>query len=613
LNLKDLRPTLEDFDRSGWEQVVEEANARLCDRYSDAFAIRAVQLEARDIRASGSLALLACVTSFHLNLQDRQNPFRPIIHSDLANEHLDVLKHLLPRVVDPELHSRVADVLWIKTRPREYQLATEAVKGYLASYSALVGEHSVAAAERLERAFQLAASLGKQQELFGQVARHAENALRALDPKDASYLSHRIMWLLLDFGIGEASIWVAEAENRALRAQNQHTWHWARAFWMLKARWDQQLNDIEAQEKSRIAIAETYVQEAEAEIGGDNTSLFKVAFLLQKAIAAYRLAPSACKREQELHLRLLSIQKESTNELQMIPHDGVDLSGCAEQARASVQGKTLQEAISYFVGLHAQPNYLRIRKGAEEAIKHHPVNFMFPTWYLDLDGRITSNRPPLPANDSNVIEAVTLAEIYRAMQQEREINVIGLIEPIRRQIVLEHNIRPDAIAAAIHFSPFVPEDHVYQIAHGLYYGFAGEFLAATHILIPQIENCVRHVLHQSGIVTSSLSSEGTQESFNLNRLLYLPEVPEIFGDRVVFDMRGLLVEKVGPNYRNVVSHGMLPDALYFIGREAIEAIYLWWLMLRLCLVPLLTLEQHRGETNAPGTEGCGAEGSDAPL
>ena len=229
----------------------------------------------------------------------------------------------------------------------------------------------------------------------------------------------------------------------------------------------------------------------------------------------------------------------------------------------------------------------------------HPRSFLFSGVNIDSEGRVTANRPSMLTDDQNAIEAAKLAEIYADMNREREMRVIGLIEPTRRQILLEHNMRPQEIASVIHFSPFVPEGHVYQVVDGLYYGLIGEFLAAAHILIPQIENSVRYILNQRGVLTSILISEGTQENLNLNRLLYLRETREIFGEENVFDMRGLLVEKVGPNLRNEISHGMLSDSHFFLRREVI---YLWWLVWRLCLVPIFISEQAQEETAEPSGE-----------
>ena len=593
MNLADAKPTLADFDRSGWEQVAERAEVRVCDRYHYLFSGKAREL-ATDTGASSALILLAVVTSFHMNLQETQQPFRPIlitptgrsaVPDDLTREHLEVLESLTLKITDPELLSRVLDVLWI--RQRKYQMAQQAVEAYLGSASNLLAQHPVPAAERLERALQLSATLGKQGDLFAKVSRYAEDTLRSLSPDDSPYLPHRIMDLLLRFGIGNAAVWVADAEARAAQAERQRDLYWARAFWELKAVWDHRLGDNEAEERSRIAIAETYVQEVEAEASSDNPSFFSAALSLQQAIEAYRLIPNTAKRQRELHRRLLELQKKSTSELQTITHE-VDLSEPAEYARTSVQGKSLRDALFHLALLPAQPNYPRIRKRVEERIVKHPLLFIFSGMNLDSEGRVAANRPSMLTDDQNAIEGAKLAEIYGEMNREREMRVIGLIEPTRHQILLENNVRPQDIASVIRFSPFVPENHIYQITDGLYYGLTSEFLASAHILIPQIENSVRYVLNHHGVITSTLSSEGIQENMNLNRLLYLQQTREIFGEENVFDMRGLLVEKVGPNLRNEVSHGMMSDGHFFRGREAI---YLWWLVLRLCLVPVLISEQ----------------------
>src|SRR5436305_11791656 len=121
----------------------------------------------------------------------------------------------------------------------------------------------------------------------------------------------------------------------------------------------------------------------------------------------------------------------------------------------------------------------------------------------------------------------------------------------------------------------------------------GDFLSASHILIQQIENSLRYILHKAGAVTSSLTSEGTQESFNLNKLLYLPAAKQLFGLDAIYDMRGLLVEKVGSNLRNDMAHGLLSDGNFF----ASDVVYLWWITLRMCLLPIV-LHEHEASAEA---------------
>ena len=69
---------------------------------------------------------------------------------------------------------------------------------------------------------------------------------------------------------------------------------------------------------------------------------------------------------------------------------------------------------------------------------------------------------------------------------------------------------------------------------------------------------------------------------SLDVLLRMPETTEAFGDDIVFELRGILTEEFGSNLRNLMAHGLLMDGECYA--PAIE--YLWWLLLRLCVIPL---------------------------
>ena len=75
-----------------------------------------------------------------------------------------------------------------------------------------------------------------------------------------------------------------------------------------------------------------------------------------------------------------------------------------------------------------------------------------------------------------------------------------------------------------------------------------------------------------------VDSDGTQQERDINQLLWLPELETIFGVDILFDLRGILIERFGHNLRNEVAHGLIPEGVFY--REASE--YLWWLILRLC-------------------------------
>ncbi len=109
------------------------------------------------------------------------------------------------------------------------------------------------------------------------------------------------------------------------------------------------------------------------------------------------------------------------------------------------------------------------------------------------------------------------------------------------------------------------------------------FLTATHLLIPQLESSVRYVLSRSGVIVSKLDSLGTQEEKDLGALLYEPRLEELLGEDLVFDLQGLLVERFGINLRNKMAHGLMKHDEF----PSPIVLYLWWLVLRICLIYVL--------------------------
>ena len=79
-------------------------------------------------------------------------------------------------------------------------------------------------------------------------------------------------------------------------------------------------------------------------------------------------------------------------------------------------------------------------------------------------------------------------------------------------------------------------------------------------------------------MTSTLEADGTQKERDLNQLLWIPELEEIFGPDTTFDLRGILIERFGHNMRNESAHGLMPEGAFYQA----ASVYLWWLVLRLC-------------------------------
>jgi hypothetical protein len=173
--------------------------------------------------------------------------------------------------------------------------------------------------------------------------------------------------------------------------------------------------------------------------------------------------------------------------------------------------------------------------------------------------------------------------MFRNAQIHRQTYVQVFIEPMREVINQEHRVTINDFLPIVSNHPFVPfgREHIY--AQGLHAGITGDFLASIHLLVPQVENSIRHLLQQMGEITSGFSSSGIQDERSLNITIYLPELKALLGEDLVFDLQGLLVERFGQNLRNRMAHGLMNTEMFF----SVEAVYFWWLVLRICFIPVV--------------------------
>ena len=146
-------------------------------------------------------------------------------------------------------------------------------------------------------------------------------------------------------------------------------------------------------------------------------------------------------------------------------------------------------------------------------------------------------------------------------------------------------------------NPLVPPHREGFFARGLHAGLTGDFLVACHLLVPQVEHAIRFVLNERCVITTTMSSEGIQEERDLRQLLELPKLTELLGADLVFDLKGLLVDRFGANLRNLLAHGLLELGHFY----SQQAVYLWWLALRMCCLPII-VQMERSQSEGPSPD-----------
>jgi hypothetical protein len=156
---------------------------------------------------------------------------------------------------------------------------------------------------------------------------------------------------------------------------------------------------------------------------------------------------------------------------------------------------------------------------------------------------------------------------------------LNFIVPACDQICSEHTVTLEDLSFVFHENSFIPKGREPLYTQGLIAGLKGNPVIAAHLLIPQVENSLRHILKQNGSITSK--RETIQDDFLLHEVLSSTDLMSILKEDIIFTLKGLLVERMGSNLRNEICHGLLDYQCFFTS----ELPYFWWLTLHLCLVP----------------------------
>jgi hypothetical protein len=271
------------------------------------------------------------------------------------------------------------------------------------------------------------------------------------------------------------------------------------------------------------------------------------------------------------------------NDAPMKKPSRMDPAGITQWARDQVKSKDLRAALVALANLAETPKPAELEEQVDAKTGRMPFQYLISTVGMDQEGKASAHTPAAFTGDTREIRTAKDAELYQEAARNRQIAVLALLDPARRQVLSDHVVRLDDWRTFTTDNPFIPVGREEIFARGMDAGMNGDFLVAVSLLTPQVENAVRIVLKKAGVVTSKIDMRNVEQERVLGALLDMDDAERVFGRDLMFDLRGLLVEKFGSNMRNELAHGLL-DLDDFKGPDAE---YLWWCALRLMFLPSL--------------------------
>ena len=583
----------EEFDKVDLEAPIRDSQNVDCWSLANLYETASKE-EAKSDNAAAARAydLVAQVTDMHFKPDDGAEPYGPAFEApdgrrsmmpgDLRGEQSAVFAAIAPDIGNPGLKARLADVTWLNDR-KQSAMATLAIDAYCEAVQAVLDGRSVFlddnrsasshdGTDMLARACRIAKATGWKDPEGTRLNELVSDVIRsAFDRKDHNGF-HNSAEIGLQFGIGEPSELARNAET--LAATKGTDPYILREIWKLAARAYQRSGSDADRNRCLESAAECLVSLADA---AKDQGMVASSHLMH-AIDDLRRIPNTAERRQQLKLRLRSAQATIHDQMGTISTE-LDLTELRERARDAVGKVRLAQALAIFAQLARSPTPDELRKEAQKQTEKSPLFSMMPQERVDNDGKVISRSPPLDGSEADE----DLALHYRVAQHEgvrRQLVVHGQIHPARQLIHDEHPLEQRDFLPLVAMSQFVPDDRkeLFSLAFARFFG--GDFISALHILVPQLENSLRHVLKLAGHEPSSIKSDKTQENRSLSVMLKRDRdsLEKIYGPEIVFEIENLFDFDGGPAVRHQVAHGLVSGETC----HGADAIYACWFMFRLC-------------------------------
>ncbi len=528
------------------------------------------------------LNVIYAITSYHFKPEKSNDPYGPRwqthesrspIPEDLTEEKLHELDALSNYLCSVSIIARVYDVLWL--RRRKVQYAELAIKAYKTCANLSFDlEHWTYCANYLERALRLSSLFRRKSSLYAEnVADHMIKWIKVYADSDKSFLTSKLVELLLEFGYGEVPLFHGISIDLAQKADEEGDYYRAEKYWEIAVKAAKKIGDENLVNKAQSFLAESYIANARTE----SASKMNAAHFIQQAIEAYRKVPKSKEKCEELYRELLEFQKASLSELGKFELE-IDITEIVCNSVNSISGKPLREAlVTLAFHLLKPPDYDKLAKQAMELDSKYPLFGIAPAIHLDGEGKIIAKSK----GNSDNTQGVSDRELFHLARLEHQYIIQGAILPAVDVFIREHGITENDILSVIVNNQFVCPGQEKLYSKGIYSGFIGDYVVSTSILIPLVENSMRYILRENGVRVSTLNPLGFQEELRLSAILEHEITLKIFGYNIVQDLKGLLLDRTYGNLRNNVSHGLATyDSFYHIA-----PIYFWWLVLRLILTP----------------------------
>ncbi len=536
--------------------------------------------------------LLGDVSLMGLRPDSRNRPFVPnviwdgrrsFIPDDFSENDLEVFDRVCRTTNNIWLKGRLADVLWLVKKPKNFEYALVAIDSY-SSLPLSVDTWYSDVSNCWERAIVLAMMLRDgASDRLERIEKEMLHAILSASENDSWVGSLARCMDTYSLGNRYAETIAVKLSDIASIQAKSHDYLGASETLDLANKWFNKANMQDHAIRSTVGAAEMLVENAvmrKEKHDDDGVA----AHFYEKAIQKYRSIPKAYRETFQVGERinkLLLLMQESAQQfainMSIVTTPSINISEACNKARAFVEGKKTLDALSALANIHSGVDIDNLKDMTERNMQSSSFLSLVTSFQVSKDGRTIAKTKSVSQDDDESLENALHGQMLQNFKIRVGLAVEGMILPALRAVRMEHRLSEAEFLHLARYSPIVPEGREVLFAKGLFFGYDDDFITALHLLSPQIENMVRWYLKANSIQTSTLDNTGIEMENGLSTLMKLPEVEGIFGENLAFELRALFCDVSGVNLRNELAHGLLSSD----DCDSVYAVYAWWLSFRL--------------------------------
>ncbi|HGJ8974063.1 TPA: hypothetical protein ACJX8E_004504 [Pseudomonas aeruginosa] len=594
-SLMDLA-TLDDFARINPASIMAMSNSLHFHTLEHTFREAAQTAKnAGDVAAFRAFNVLAVVCSYHFN-PSRPDTFSPqiifkgkrtLIPSDYLGEQQGILVQIAEQIDHPLLRARIADSCWHVNR-RLHAVAALAASSYLNAVELFFKRELLDQYESdfavpfkvvdlIDRAFAIYALAGKQKEIPESAKDVLKLAYETAKDNECLVAFVKLSSIAQTCGLLEWQDIAGAAEAIANATKDKLYADAVKRVWLQAARAYLKMDDKESAVRCRVNAVEQTLRMRDAV-----SSAMAKASWTRSAIGELRAIGGMAVRVESLKIELQQYEEDSLSEFGSFSVP-VDLTDERQATIEEFESLDVHEMLLRLAFKCRAPEKIALHKNCLEKREKYFFSSMSGKSYADERGKVIATAPPVPLGSQPpeewfAHESLSEAGLHYHIATEAFIRP-ACITMSRCQLIDERHFEPIVCS-----SGFVPPGFEAIFSQGFSKLVQGDMVSAAHMLIPQLENALRHVLNNRRSNTAKLNVDLTQEDQSLKQLLsnYWREIEQVFGVDNTYLFHILFNLKGGPMLRHEVAHGKLSTAQCYEP----SCIYACWFIFHLTCVPL---------------------------